>query len=81
MENELGRACSSVDKGRNTYVALAGISEGKRSLGRHRHRWEVNTKINLKEIEFGLSIIFNYPSYRASSSTREKKKKYCQVYE
>jgi hypothetical protein len=29
---------------------LVGRPEGKRSLGRSRHRWEVNIKLNLREI-------------------------------
>jgi len=35
---------------RNTYKLLVGISEGKRSLGRHRCRWEDNIRIDLREI-------------------------------
>jgi len=27
-----------------------GKSEGKRPLGRHRHRWEVNVKMDLLEV-------------------------------
>jgi len=32
------------------YRVLVGKPEGKRPLGRHRHRWEDNIKINLKEV-------------------------------
>jgi hypothetical protein len=46
----VGQGMSSVDKVRNIYDALDGISGGNISLGRHRHRWEVNTEIHLKEI-------------------------------
>jgi hypothetical protein len=30
---------------------LVGRPEGKRPLGRHRRRWEDNTKMNLREIK------------------------------
>jgi hypothetical protein len=32
---------------RNTYKILVEYPEGKRSLGRHRHRWEVKVKLSL----------------------------------
>jgi hypothetical protein len=35
---------------RDVYRVLVGRSEGKRPLGRPRHRWEVNIKIDLREI-------------------------------
>jgi hypothetical protein len=35
---------------RNASRILVGNSEGKRSLGRPRHRWVDNTKINLRKI-------------------------------
>jgi hypothetical protein len=34
----------------NAYRMLMGKSEGKRALGRPRHRWEDNIKIDLREI-------------------------------
>jgi hypothetical protein len=34
-------------KRRGVYRFLVGKSEGKRPLGRPRHRWEDNTKINI----------------------------------
>jgi hypothetical protein len=36
---------------RNTYRFLMEKPEGRRPLGRHRHRWEDNTKMDLREIE------------------------------
>jgi hypothetical protein len=36
-------------KKRNAYKILVGTPEGKRPLGRPRHRWEDNTKIYLRE--------------------------------
>jgi hypothetical protein len=32
---------------------LVGKPEGKMPVGRPRHRWEVNIKMNLKEVEWG----------------------------
>jgi hypothetical protein len=36
-------------EGIGMYMVLVGNSEGKRPLGRPRHRWEDNTKMDLKE--------------------------------
>jgi hypothetical protein len=33
---------------RNAYRILVGKPEGNRRLGRHRHRWENNIKIDLR---------------------------------
>jgi hypothetical protein len=35
---------------RNAYNILIGEPEGKRPLGRPRHRWEDNIKMDLKEM-------------------------------
>ena len=35
---------------RGVYSVLVGKPEGKRPLGRPRHRWEHNIKINLQEV-------------------------------
>jgi hypothetical protein len=40
-------------KKRNAYRFLMGKTEGKRPLGRPRHRWENNIKIEHSEIEWG----------------------------
>ena len=32
------------------YRVLVGKPEGKRPLGRHRHRWEDNIKMDLQEV-------------------------------
>jgi hypothetical protein len=39
-----------VGEGRGVYRVLVGRPQGKRPLGRPRHRWEDNTKLDLKEI-------------------------------
>jgi len=38
---------------RGMYRVLVGKSDGKRPLGRPRHRWEDNIKMDLKEVGFG----------------------------
>ena len=40
-------------EGRGVYRDLVGKSEGKRPLGRPRHRWEDNVKMNLQEVGCG----------------------------
>jgi hypothetical protein len=37
-------------EGRGVYRVLVGRPEGKRPLGRSRHRWEDNIKMDLREI-------------------------------
>jgi hypothetical protein len=51
--NDMGRACSTQGDKRNAYRILVGKPEGKRSLGRSRHRWEDSIKIDLREIGWG----------------------------
>jgi hypothetical protein len=38
---------------RGAYSVLVGKPEGKRPLGRPRHRWENNNKMNLQEVRWG----------------------------
>jgi hypothetical protein len=44
----MGRACSTAK--RNAYKVLVGKPEGKKPLGRPRHRWENNIKMDLRGI-------------------------------
>jgi hypothetical protein len=39
-----------MEKGRGVYRVLVGSLEGKSPLGRPSHRWEDNTKVDLREI-------------------------------
>jgi hypothetical protein len=41
---------ASMQEKRNAYRILVGKPEGKRPIGRPRHRWEDNIEINLREI-------------------------------
>jgi hypothetical protein len=40
-------------EGRGVYRVLVGKPEGKKPLGRPRHRWEDNIKMDLQEVRFG----------------------------
>jgi hypothetical protein len=45
----VGWACGTHGEGRGAYRVLFGRPEGKRPLGRPRHRWEDNIKMDLRE--------------------------------
>jgi len=49
-EDEMSRVCSTCGRYENVLQILIGIPEGKRPLGRTRHRWEDNIKMYLTEI-------------------------------
>jgi len=49
----VGGTCSTHGEGRDLHRALFSRPEGKRPLGRPRHRWEDNIKTDLKEIGIG----------------------------
>jgi hypothetical protein len=49
----MGGACGSHGEVRGAYNILIGRPEGRRPLGRRRHRWEDNIKMDLREIGFG----------------------------
>jgi hypothetical protein len=38
-------------EGRGVHGLLMGRPEGKRAMGRPRHRWENNIKLDLQEVE------------------------------
>jgi hypothetical protein len=44
-------ACVGVRRG--AYSILVGKPEGKRPLGRSRHRWDDNIKIELQDVGWG----------------------------
>jgi hypothetical protein len=46
----MGRASSRNGKKRNEYSILVRNPQGKRPLGRPRHRWVDNIKMDLREI-------------------------------
>jgi hypothetical protein len=47
-EDEMGGACSKNYKKRNAYMVLVGMPEGKRPLGRPKHRWVDNIRIDVE---------------------------------
>jgi hypothetical protein len=51
----MGRACSTHGEKSNAYRILVGKAEGKRSIGRPRHRWENNIKMHYREVGWGVT--------------------------
>jgi hypothetical protein len=49
-ENDTGTTCRT--DGNNAYRVFEGRTEGKTPLERPRHRWEDNTRIDLREIRW-----------------------------
>ena len=47
----MGWECSACGERRGVYRVLVGKSEGKRTLGRPRRRWENNIKLDFQEVE------------------------------
>jgi hypothetical protein len=49
----MGGPCSTNVEKRNAYRLLVGKSEGRRPLGRPRHRWVDNIRMNLVQVGSG----------------------------
>jgi hypothetical protein len=49
----MDRASSMHGEEQNAYRILVGKLGGKIPLGKHRHRWEDNTEMDLREIGWG----------------------------
>jgi len=49
-KNEMGGACSTMEDTRGVYRVLVGKPERKRPLGRPKHRWENDIKLDLQEV-------------------------------
>jgi len=52
-KNDMGGACSTCRGRRGIYRVLVGKLEGKRPLGRPRHRWKDIMKMDLQEVGCG----------------------------
>ena len=52
-KNEMGGHVARMVEGRGVHRVLVGTPEGKRPLGRPRHRWEDNSKLDLQEVGGG----------------------------
>ena len=46
---------------RGVYRVVVGKHEGKRTLGRHRRRWEDNIKMVLQEVGWGHGLVRSGP--------------------
>jgi hypothetical protein len=49
----MGGACGAYGGERGVHRVLVGKPEGKRPLGRSKHRWEDNIKMDLQEVGWG----------------------------
>jgi hypothetical protein len=49
----MGGPCSTKGKKRNAYRLFVGKPLGKRPLGRPRHRWVDNIRMDLGEVKWG----------------------------
>jgi hypothetical protein len=49
----MGGACSAYGERKGAYRVLMGKPEVKRPLGRPRHRWEDDIKMDLQEVGCG----------------------------
>jgi hypothetical protein len=47
-EDEMGGACNMNGEKRDVYRLLVGKPEGKRPLGKPKHRWVDNIRIDLR---------------------------------
>jgi len=69
----MGGACGAYGEWRGVHRVLVGKPEGKRTLGRPRHRWEDNIKIDLQEVGGGcedwMELAQDRDSWRALVST------------
>jgi hypothetical protein len=52
-EEEMGRACSTNWEKMNVYRIFVGKPEGRSSVGRPRHKWVDNMRMNLRETGWG----------------------------
>jgi hypothetical protein len=72
-EDEMGRTCSTCGEKRNAYRILVAKPERKRPLGRPRHRWEDNIRMDVREIGWGgmdcIELAQNRDQWRALVKT------------
>jgi hypothetical protein len=52
-KKEMAGHAARMGEGRCVYRVLVGKPEGKKPLGRLRHRWEDNIKMNLQDVGCG----------------------------
>jgi hypothetical protein len=56
-KNEMGGACRTYGEKSGACRILVGRPEGRRPLGRPRHRWEDNIKMDLQDVGWGMDWI------------------------
>jgi len=56
---------TSIGERRGVYGVLVGIPEGKRPLGRLRHRWDDNIKMDPQAVGFGGMDLIDLAQNRA----------------
>jgi hypothetical protein len=52
-KTEMDRTCSTYGESKGAYRALVGKPEKRRPLGRLRRRWEDNTNMDPREVDWG----------------------------
>ena len=52
-KNEMDGACSMCGRNKRCIQVFGGETEGKGPLGRSRHRWVDNIKMDLQEVVWG----------------------------
>jgi hypothetical protein len=57
MEDEMGGACTTNWREEEHLCVIGEKAEGKRPLGRPRHRWGDNIKMDLEEIKCEIDCI------------------------
>jgi hypothetical protein len=62
----VGDTCSTHGEGRSVYRVLVVRPERKRPLGRPRHRWEDNIKMDLREIGIDGGELYSAGSRQSS---------------
>ena len=60
----MGGVCSTYGECRGVYRVLVGKPEGKNPLGRPRHIWKNNIKMDLQEVECGAWTRSMWPRIR-----------------
>ena len=50
---------AKIEEGRGALKILTGKLKGKRPLGRFRHQWEDNIRMNLKEMAVNMSNLID----------------------
>ena len=58
--NVMGGECSTYGEEKKCIQVFMEILEGKRPLGRPRHRWKDNIKLDLQEVGWGYELNLSF---------------------